>query len=82
MLIAGSVVTVVGSFEPIAIAKDIQKRGGKAIPELADNTNYVLVGNNLSSEDSAIVEEANKLGVPCITLDHYQDQMPDDLEAD
>ena len=80
MHIYGSTITVVGVFTSVAIQKDIQKRGGTAINEIADNTNYVLTGDQLSDSDIEIIDEAGKLGIPCVTLASYREAMPDDLE--
>jgi len=79
--VSGSTFTVVGDFRPVAIRRDIQKRGGVAINELTDKTNYVIVSGPADS-DNQIVKEAADLGIPCISIDEYRDQVPDDLESE
>lgn len=78
--IFGATMTVVGDFRPVAIGRDINLRGGRATRELTPESKYVLVGQELSAEDHRIVTAAEAQGVPCITLEHYEAQIPDELE--
>lgn len=78
--IFGATITVVGDFQPIAIGRDINLRGGKAERGLVPETKYVLAGKDLSDSDHQIIADAERLGIPCLSLEHYEAQLPDALE--
>ena len=77
----GSKVTVVGNFHPIAIETDIAMRGGTPTRALDPDTKYVLVGGvNPHGELQQIITDATSRGIPCISLAHYESQLPDAIE--
>ena len=76
----GSKVTVVGNFQPFAIERDIAMRGGKPTRTLEPDTQYVLVRDLITLGDMNIVSEAESKGIPCISLEHYEAQLPDSIE--
>ncbi len=82
MNISGSTITIVGKFSPVAIQEDIENRGGNAETSLTDTTKYLLVGFQYSDSDRTIVTDAQKRGIPIITLAEYKQSMPDELASE
>ena len=79
--IFGSTITVAGDFQPVAIGRDINLRGGIATRELQQDTKYVLTGENLTNADHDLIKRAEELGIPRISLGHYEAELPDSLET-
>ena len=76
----GVKVTVVGNFQPFAIERDIAMRGGTPSRTLDTDTKYVLVRGIHTRADLQIINEAESLGTPSISLEHYETQLPDAIE--